>query len=97
MIKAEKCKDGIKVEFSCSPLIRTLEFGSIVREFYDVTCKEVGEKRAKKHMSNIFHASMMNEQELEEDIIQKFMEEPDRMLRAVKLQKEIFGGDQDGK
>lgn len=35
MIKAEKCKDGIKVDFSCSPLVRALEFGNIVRKFYD--------------------------------------------------------------
>lgn len=96
MIKAEKCKDGIKVEFSCSPLVCILEFGSIVRKFYDITCEESGEERAKKYMWDIFHSAMMSEQEIKEDIIQKLMERPDTVMLAVKLQKEIFGGDQDG-
>lgn len=96
MIKAEKCKDGIKVEFSCSPLVRALEFGNIVRNFYKITCEEVGEERAKKYMWKVFHASMMNEQEIKEDIMQKFMERPDAVMTAIKLQKKMFGGDQDG-
>lgn len=96
MIKAEKCKDGIKVEFSCSPLVRALEFGNIVRKFYDITCEEVGEERAKKYMWNIFHSAMMSEQEMKEAIVQRLMERPDAVMRAVKLQKKMFGGDQDG-
>lgn len=71
MIKAEKCKDGIKVDFSCSPLVRTLEFGSIVRKFYDITCEEVGEERAKKYMQKIFHSATMNEQEMKKELIRR--------------------------
>lgn len=93
MIKAEKCKDGIKVEFSCSPLVRALEFGNIVRKFYDITCEEAGEEKAKKYMWEVFHSAMMNEQEIKENIIQKFMESPDAVMLAIKLQKKMFGGD----
>lgn len=97
MIKAEKCKDGIEVEFSCSPLVRVLEFGNIVRKFYDITCEEVGEERAKKYMQKIFHSATMNEQEMKKELIGRLLEDPATMMLAIKLQREMFGGGQDGK
>lgn len=96
MIKAEKCKDGIEVEFSCSPLVRVLEFGNIVRKFYDITCEEVGEERAKKYMQKIFHSATMNEQEMKKELIGRLLEDPATMMLAIKLQRKMFGGDQDG-
>ncbi len=96
MIKAEKCKDGIKVDFSCSPLVRALEFGHIVRKFYDITCEEVGEERAKKYMQKIFHSATMNEQEMKKELIGRLLEDPATMMLAIKLQRKMFGGDQDG-
>lgn len=96
MIKAEKCKDGIKVDFSCSPLVCALEFGNIVRKFYDITCEEVGEERAKKYMQEIFHSATMNEQEMKKELIGRLLEDPATMMLAIKLQRKMFGGDQDG-
>ena len=90
MIKAEKCKDGIKVEFSCSPLVRASEFGHIVRKFYNITCEEIGEERAKKYMQK------MNEQEMKKELIGRLLEDPATMMLAIKLQRKMFGGDQDG-
>lgn len=97
MIKAEKCKDGIEVEFSCSPLVRTLEFDNIARRFYDITCEEIGEERAKEYMWEIFHSATMNEQEMKKELIGRLIEDPDTMTLAIKLQRKIFGGGQDGK
>lgn len=96
MIKAEKCKDGIEVEFSCSPLVRVLEFGNIVRKFYDITCEEIGEERAKKYMWKIFRSATMNEQEIKAEFIREAVKNPDIMACAIKLKREMFGGDQDG-
>lgn len=96
MIKAEKCKDGIEVEFSCSPLVRVLEFSHIVRKFYDITCEEVGEERAKKYMQKIFRSATINEQEMKKEFIGRLLEDPATMMLAIKLQRKIFGGDQDG-
>lgn len=97
MIKAEKYKDGIKVDFSCSPAVRALEFGSIVRRFYDITCEEVGEERAKEYMWKIFHSATMNEQEMKKELIGRLIEDPEAVMLAIKLQKKMFGGGQDGK
>lgn len=96
MIKAKKCKDGIKVEFSCNPLVRALEFGSIVKKFYDITCEEAGEERAKKYMWKIFRSATMNEQELKAELIREAVKNPDIVARAIILKRKMFGGDQDG-
>lgn len=96
MIKAEKCKDGIKVEFSCNPLVRTLEFGNIVKKIYDITCEEIGEERAKKYMWKIFRYATMNKQEMKAEFIREAVKNPDIIACAIKSRKEMFGGDQDG-
>ena len=96
MIKAEKCKDGIKVEFSCIPLVRASEFGHIVRKFYNITCEEIGEERAKKYMQRVFHLATMNEQETKKEFTGRLLESPATMALAIILQREMFGGDQDG-
>lgn len=48
-------------------------------------------------MWKIFHSATMNEQEMKKELIGKLIEDPEAVMLAIKLQKKMFGGGQDGK
>ncbi len=47
-------------------------------------------------MQKIFHSATMNEQEMKKELIGRLLEDPATMMLAIKLQRKMFGGDQDG-